>query len=82
MLGDFCFYEFGGGGRFSSPLLYITENMNKIIADATKITKIEYNDFHAIFLTSMISQIPSIANMVKNNVSIASSIEIPFLNII
>lgn len=44
--------------------------------------KIEYNDFHAIFLTSIISQIPKIANMVKNNVSVANKIEIPFLNII
>jgi len=44
--------------------------------------KMEYNDFHAIFLTSIISQIPKIASMVKNNVSVANNMEIPFLNII
>ena len=46
------------------------------------ITNIEYNDFHAIFFTSIISQIPSIANTAKNKVKTANNIEIPFLNII
>ncbi len=76
------FYEFGGGGIVSSPGLYITENIKRIIADATKITNIEYSDFHAIFFTSMISQIPKIAKTAKNRVKIANSTEMPFLNII
>jgi len=78
----YSFYEFGGGGMLSLPSLYITEKMNSIIADATKITNIEDNDFHAIFLTSIISQIPKIAKIAKNKVKVASSTEMPFLNIV
>lgn len=55
--------------------------MKSIIAEETKITKIEYNDFQAIFFTSIISQIPRIANIVKNNVRVANNTEMPFLNI-
>ena len=53
-----------------------------MIADAMKITNIEYSDFHAMFFTSIISQIPRMAKVVKNKVRIANNIDIPFLNII
>lgn len=35
-----------------------------------------------MFLTSIISQMPKIAKIVKNKVKPANSIEIPFLNIV
>ncbi len=72
----------GGGGKESSPLLYNTENINNIIAADTNMTKIEYNDFEAMCLISIMSHMPKIANIVKNNVKLANNIEIPFLNII
>lgn len=77
-----CYVLGGGGGKLSSPLLYITENINRIIAEEIKITKIEYKDFQAIFFTSIISQIPSIASIVKNKVNVANNIEMPFRNIV
>jgi hypothetical protein len=76
-------YAFGGGGgKVSSPVLYNTENINSKIAAETNITNIEYKDFEATCSMSMISQIPKIANTVKNSVIIANKIEMPFLNII
>lgn len=72
----------GGGSLCSSPLLYKTENMKSRIAADTKITSIEYSDLEAMCFTSIMSQIPRIANTVKKIVNIASKIEMPFLNIV
>ena len=77
-------YNFGGGGggKLSSPLLYSTEKIKSNIAAETNITNIEYKDLDAMFLTLIMSQIPNMASIAKNNVRLANKIEIPFLNIV
>ena len=52
------------------------------MAVETNMINMEYRDFDAIFCTLIIPQMPKMANAVKNKVTIANNIEIPFLSII